>query len=121
MPDQRLEVTIGERVRKNLNLLSLEGKPAPAIEFADWLGARPQPLSALRGHLDQLEHDNAALRKQQHDLYTDLDARVKALSAGGAAGAPGPAAAGAGGAAVGTASAGDAAGGGGPSSKPVRR
>jgi thiol-disulfide isomerase/thioredoxin len=41
--------SIGERVRKNLNLLSLEGKPAPAIEFADWLGARPQPLSALRG------------------------------------------------------------------------
>jgi thiol-disulfide isomerase/thioredoxin len=41
---------IGERIRKNLNLLSLEGKPAPAIEFADWVGARPQPLSSLRGH-----------------------------------------------------------------------
>jgi thiol-disulfide isomerase/thioredoxin len=44
------KTSIGERIRKNLNLLSLEGKPAPAIEFADWLGARPKPLSALRGH-----------------------------------------------------------------------
>jgi thiol-disulfide isomerase/thioredoxin len=44
------KASIGERVRKNLNLLSLEGKPAPAIEFTDWLGARPQPLSTLRGH-----------------------------------------------------------------------
>jgi thiol-disulfide isomerase/thioredoxin len=44
------KTSIGERIRKNLNLLSLEGKPAPAIEFADWVGARPQPLSSLRGH-----------------------------------------------------------------------
>jgi thiol-disulfide isomerase/thioredoxin len=42
--------SIGERLRKNLNLLSLEGKLAPAIDFTDWLGSRPRPLSALRGH-----------------------------------------------------------------------
>jgi thiol-disulfide isomerase/thioredoxin len=42
--------SIGERLRKNLNLLSLEGKPAPALDVKEWLGARPQPLSALRGH-----------------------------------------------------------------------
>jgi thiol-disulfide isomerase/thioredoxin len=44
------KTSIGERLRKNLNLLSLEGKPAPPIEFTEWLGPRPQPLSALRGH-----------------------------------------------------------------------
>ena len=44
------KTSIGERLRKNLNLLSLEGKTAPAVEFTDWLGARPQPLSALHGH-----------------------------------------------------------------------
>jgi thiol-disulfide isomerase/thioredoxin len=44
------KTSIGERIRKNLNLLSLEGKPAPAIDFADWVGPRPQPLSSLRGH-----------------------------------------------------------------------
>jgi thiol-disulfide isomerase/thioredoxin len=42
--------SIGERLRKNLNLLSLEGKPAPPLEMKEWLGARPRPVSALRGH-----------------------------------------------------------------------
>jgi thiol-disulfide isomerase/thioredoxin len=43
--------SIGERLRKNLNLLSLEGKPAPPLDVKEWLGdTRPQPLSALRGH-----------------------------------------------------------------------
>jgi thiol-disulfide isomerase/thioredoxin len=43
------KTSIGERVHKDLNLLSLEGKPAPAIEFSDWVGTRPQSLAALRG------------------------------------------------------------------------
>lgn len=91
------------------------------VEQAQRQEAEQAEVRELRGHLDQLEHDNAALRKQQHDLYADLDARVKALSAGGAAGntggAPGAAgASGAAGAATGTASAGDAAGGSTPSS-----
>jgi len=42
--------SIGERLHKNLNLLSLEGKLAPALDETDWLGAKPTPLSALRGH-----------------------------------------------------------------------
>jgi thiol-disulfide isomerase/thioredoxin len=42
--------SIGERLHKNLNLLSLEGKPAPALEETDWLGAKPVTLAALRGH-----------------------------------------------------------------------
>jgi thiol-disulfide isomerase/thioredoxin len=42
--------SIAERLRKNLNLLSLEGKPAPPLEIQEWLGTKPQPLSALRGH-----------------------------------------------------------------------
>jgi len=42
--------SIGERIRKNINLLSLEGKPAPALEVQDHLGAPVRPLSALRGH-----------------------------------------------------------------------
>ena len=44
------KTSIGERIRKNLNLLNLEGKQAPSIEFTEWVGARPQPLAALRGH-----------------------------------------------------------------------
>src|SRR5262249_35349018 len=38
--------SIGERLRKNLNLLSLEGKIAPALDTKEWLGVRPQPLAA---------------------------------------------------------------------------
>jgi thiol-disulfide isomerase/thioredoxin len=37
------------RIHMNLNLLTLEGKPAPPLETAHWLGARPQPLAALKG------------------------------------------------------------------------
>ncbi len=41
--------SIRTRLQKNLNLLSLEGKPAPAIDVTQFLGPKPQPLSALRG------------------------------------------------------------------------
>jgi thiol-disulfide isomerase/thioredoxin len=42
--------SIGERIRKNLNLLSLEGRRAPALEIADHLGPAPRSIAALRGH-----------------------------------------------------------------------
>ena len=43
--------SLRSRIQKNLNLLTIEGHPAPSIDIAHWLGSpRPQPLSALRGH-----------------------------------------------------------------------
>jgi thiol-disulfide isomerase/thioredoxin len=39
-----------ERIRKNINLLSLEGKAAPPLDIRDWLGARPRTLAEWRGH-----------------------------------------------------------------------
>jgi thiol-disulfide isomerase/thioredoxin len=42
--------SIGERIRKNLNLLNMEGKPAPALEETEWLGEKPPTLASLRGH-----------------------------------------------------------------------
>ena len=42
--------SIAERISKNINLLSLEGKVAPALNLEEHLGAVPRPLSALRGH-----------------------------------------------------------------------
>jgi thiol-disulfide isomerase/thioredoxin len=42
--------SLTERIRKNINLLNLEGKPAPALDTAQWIGARPPALAALRGH-----------------------------------------------------------------------
>jgi thiol-disulfide isomerase/thioredoxin len=51
---QQLEIyggtSLHERIQKNINLLSLEGKPAPALEEAEWLGAKPPALDTLRGH-----------------------------------------------------------------------
>jgi len=42
--------SLHERIQKNINLLSLEGKPAPPLEEAVWLGAKPPALDTLRGH-----------------------------------------------------------------------
>ena len=42
--------SIRARIQKNLNLLTIEGKPAPALDERQWLGPKPQPLSALKGH-----------------------------------------------------------------------
>lgn len=41
--------SISTRVQKNINLLSLEGRPAPAIHASEFLGSRPPALSTLRG------------------------------------------------------------------------
>jgi thiol-disulfide isomerase/thioredoxin len=39
------------RLQKNLNLLTLEGKPAPALDMTHYVGPVPVPLSALHGHV----------------------------------------------------------------------
>ena len=41
--------SIRARIQKNIHLLSLEGKPAPALDVHDWLGPKPVPLDQLRG------------------------------------------------------------------------
>ena len=44
--------SLPERILKNINLLALEGKPAPPLDLRDaqWLGAQPPSLGSLRGH-----------------------------------------------------------------------
>jgi len=41
--------SIRARLQKNLNLLSLEGKPAPALKSEQYLGSRPLALAQLKG------------------------------------------------------------------------
>lgn len=41
--------SIRTRIQKNIHLLSLEGKPAPAIESPLWIGRKPEPVAALKG------------------------------------------------------------------------
>ncbi len=41
--------SIRTRIQKNIHLLSLEGKPAPALDTRRYLGPKPESLVALRG------------------------------------------------------------------------
>ena len=38
-----------ERLQKDLNELTLEGRPMPVLREPEWIGAKPPPVSALRG------------------------------------------------------------------------
>jgi hypothetical protein len=42
--------SVAPRIQKNINLLTLEGKPAPALDVSHWLGPKPASLAALKGH-----------------------------------------------------------------------
>jgi thiol-disulfide isomerase/thioredoxin len=41
--------SIRTRIQKNINLLSLEGKPAPALQAPEFLGPKPVALASLKG------------------------------------------------------------------------
>jgi thiol-disulfide isomerase/thioredoxin len=41
--------SIAERIGKNINLLSMEGKPAPALDSKEWIGVKPPALASLHG------------------------------------------------------------------------
>jgi len=64
------------------------------VQLATEVDTLQAEVRDLRGRVDDLQNSNRELRKQQHDLYADLDKRVGALEHGGAAG-DGSAAAGA--------------------------
>jgi thiol-disulfide isomerase/thioredoxin len=41
--------SIRVRIQKNINLLSLEGKPLPTLDLAEFIGPKPPPLASLHG------------------------------------------------------------------------
>jgi thiol-disulfide isomerase/thioredoxin len=43
------DTSIRTRISKNINLLTLEGRPAPAYETAEYVGAPPPAIDTLRG------------------------------------------------------------------------
>jgi tol-pal system protein YbgF len=65
-----------ERVVSNQSLL----------DMAQRLDAAQADVRALRGRVEELENANEALRKQQRDLYADLDKRLAAGAGAGSAG-----------------------------------
>jgi tol-pal system protein YbgF len=66
-----------ERVVSNQSLLTLSQR-------IDVLEAQ---MREMRGTIDELQNSNETLRKQQRDLYADLDRRLKALGSGASASA----------------------------------
>jgi tol-pal system protein YbgF len=71
-----------ERVVSNQSLLDLSNQ----------LESLRSDVRALRNEVDVANHTLESARKQQHDLYADLDQRLKVLEGHGAAGAGGSAA-----------------------------
>ncbi|HSC27996.1 MAG TPA: TlpA disulfide reductase family protein [Vicinamibacterales bacterium] len=43
--------SIAKRIQKNVNLLSLEGQPVPAIDLSEYLGPEPPEMAALEGRV----------------------------------------------------------------------
>lgn len=41
--------SLEDRLQKNLNLLTLQGRPMPALRETEWIGPKPAPAAALRG------------------------------------------------------------------------
>ena len=69
------------------------------VDLAQHLDQVQSDVRQLRGRIEELEYNNEAAKKQQRDLYNDLDKRIAALGGGsGSAGGGGSAASGGGGA-----------------------
>jgi thiol-disulfide isomerase/thioredoxin len=43
------DTSLSKRIQKNINLLTLEGHPAPALDLSEWIGARPPALGDFKG------------------------------------------------------------------------
>ncbi|HEY4972629.1 MAG TPA: tol-pal system protein YbgF [Steroidobacteraceae bacterium] len=57
------------------------------LQLSQRLDAIEAQMRQLRGELEELQNSNDMLRKQQRDLYADLDHRLAALQTAGAKGA----------------------------------
>ena len=57
------------------------------VDVAQRLDASQADVRSLRGRIEVLENGNEALRKQQRELYSDLDKRIAGFGAGAAMGA----------------------------------
>jgi tol-pal system protein YbgF len=68
-----------ERVVSNQSLL----------DMAQRLDAAQADVRTLRGRVEELENSNEALRKQQRDIFADLDKRMSTMSPGGGGVGPG--------------------------------
>ncbi|MEJ0040188.1 MAG: tol-pal system protein YbgF [Gammaproteobacteria bacterium] len=64
-------------------LQRIERANQSVVEMAQKLDATQSELRSLRGTIDELQNNNDALKRQQRELYSDLDKRLAAASAAG--------------------------------------
>jgi tol-pal system protein YbgF len=57
------------------------------VELAQHLDQVQADVRQLRGRIEELEYNTESMRKQQRDLYSDLDKRLAAIGGGSAGGA----------------------------------
>jgi tol-pal system protein YbgF len=57
------------------------------VELAQHLDQVQADVRQLRGRVEELEYNTESMRKQQRDLYSDLDKRLAAIGGGSAGGA----------------------------------
>jgi thiol-disulfide isomerase/thioredoxin len=43
------KTSIAMRIQKTVNVISLEGKPAPALDATEWIGTKPPTLASMKG------------------------------------------------------------------------
>jgi thiol-disulfide isomerase/thioredoxin len=43
------DTSVGDRLQKNINLMTLQGQPVPLLRETEWIGQKPPTLAALRG------------------------------------------------------------------------
>jgi tol-pal system protein YbgF len=67
-------------------LVRIERSNQSVVTMAQQLEASQAEVRRLRGRLEELENGAEALRKQQRDLYADLDKRLAGMTAGPAVG-----------------------------------
>src|SRR5262245_62585802 len=67
-------------------LQRIERANQSVVEMAQKLDASQAEIRSLRGRIDELQNTDEALKRQQRELYTDLDKRLTAASAGGGIG-----------------------------------
>lgn len=57
------------------------------MQMAQRVDSQQEELRVLRGRLEELQNDNAVLRREQRDLYADLDKRLTTTAAAASAAA----------------------------------
>lgn len=67
-------------------LQRIERANQSVVDMAQKLDASQAEIRSLRGRIDELQNTDEGLKRQQRELYSDLDKRLTAATAGGAVG-----------------------------------